>query len=180
MLIIGIIIGLLCRTCHVKEYDTIQKDTVTVEKKVYYSRLELKMNTCRIDVPNVDIPEYVFFQVDSIIYKDKLVYASARREYYYTKVDEAEIWHSGIGSRIDSLSIVSKTTTITERLHPVTNSHALSIGVEMTYMNSLYVPIYLEYEHMLHKNIGFHARLLYDLPTKSVGASLGAKLKFGW
>lgn len=134
MLIVGIVGGWLCRGYHFREEaGMVQRDTVTVFKKVHYSRMELDVNRYRLIIPDVDVKEYVVMQVDSIIYKNNIVYASAPREYYYTKVDDAEIWHSGIDSRIDSLNVFSKTTVITKHVESVPSRwrYSVDVGVDV-------------------------------------------------
>jgi hypothetical protein len=52
--------------------------------------------------------------------------------------------------------------------------------MEAGYLNTFLTPIYLEYERMLHKNVGIYGKVLYDLPTKDIGAGIGVRAKFGW
>jgi hypothetical protein len=58
--------------------------------------------------------------------------------------------------------------------------NSLSAGVELGYMSALSIPIYLEYERMLHKNIGINAQIFYDLPTRQVGVGVGVKAQMEW
>lgn len=180
-LIVGIVIGWLCRPNRVEYLPIEQVDTVY--KTEYYSRLELANNTYKLNIPKIGAKEYVYVDSDSIktIYKDSIKYVMLPREYSYTKIKDVEIWHSGIDSRIDSLNLTQQTTTIhkTERVkyHP---KNRLSAGAEVHYFQSAYTPIYLEYERMLHKNVGIFAKFLYDIPNNTKGVGVGVEFTIGW
>ena len=183
--LVGAVIGMwLCRQYHFR-YTTneVQRDTVTVFDTARYSRLELVRNTYRLDVPKIGMPELVYIPSDSttIIYRDSVRYVTIPRQYFYTRTADAEVYHSGIDSRIDALNVFHKTQTITKTVtQTVTKRNALSIGIETSYMNTLSTPIYLEYERMLHKNLGFYGQIFYDLPSGQYGACIGLKGQIEW
>ena len=180
LLILGLVSGLfICRSC-APETEIVQKDTVTVEKKVYYSKLDLESKTYRLEIPDVGLKEYVFFHVDSIIYKDKVIYATAERQYFFTKVDKAEIWHSGIDSRIDSLNVYTETTTITERIQPVTKRNSLEFGIETNYSTMFSIPLHLEYSRNVNDWLSVYGYGEYELLRKQFGVGAGTKIAFGW
>lgn len=159
-----------------------QNDTIVRYDTIKYSRLELTTKSCRLEVPKISRPELVYIPADSatIIYRDSIRYVTLPRQYFYTKVEDAEIWHSGIDSTIDSLNIVRKTQEITKTTQTVTKRNALSIGIEASYLNTLSTPIYLEYERMLHKNVGFYGQIFYDLPARQYGVGIGMHLQLEW
>ena len=183
------LIGALAGMCAHQQYhfryvtNEVQIDTVTVYDTAKYSRLELTKNTCKLDIPKISRKELVYIPSDSttIIYRDSVRYVSLPRQYFYTRTADAEVYHSGIDSRIDALNIFHKTQTITKTVtQTVTKRNALSIGIETSYMNTLSIPIYLEYERMLHKNVGIYGQVFYDLPSRRIGAGLGVKVQMGW
>lgn len=183
--LVGAVIGMwLCRQYHFRDAtNKVQRDTVTVFDTARYSRLELVRNTYRLDIPKIGMPELVYIPSDSttIIYRDSVRYVTIPRQYFYTRTADAEVYHSGIDSRIDALNVFHKTQTITKTVtQTVTKRNALSIGIETSYMNTLSTPIYLEYERMLHKNLGFYVQVAYDLPSQEIGFGLGAKISIGW
>lgn len=184
MMVLGMVGGWLCRGYHFREATKMfQSDTVTVFDTMRYSRLELVRNTYRLDIPKIGMPELVYIPSDSttIIYRDSVRYVSLPRQYFYTRTADAEVYHSGIDSRIDALNVFHKTQVITKTVtQTVTKRNALSIGIETSYMNTLSTPIYLEYERMLHKNMGFYVQVAYDLPTKRYGAGIGLKGQIEW
>ena len=149
---------------------------------IFYSRLDLKAKTYKIDVPKISVKNYIYVQSDSVkvVYKDSIQYIMLPRQYYYTNTDDAEIWHSGIDSTIDSLNVVRKTEVITKTTQEPFKKNRLSLGAEVGYFTFPYIPIYLEYSRMLHRNVEFYVRALYDVPSESCGASVGAKLQVGW
>ena len=183
--LVGAVIGTwLGRQYHFRDAtNKVQRDTVTVYDTARYSRLELVRNTYRLDIPKIGMPELVYIPSDSttIIYRDSVRYVTLPRRYFYTRTVDAEVYHSGIDSRIDALNVFHKTQTITKTVtQTVTKRNALSIGIETSYMNALSTPIYLEYERMLHKNLGFYVQVAYDLPTKRYGAGIGLKGQIEW
>lgn len=184
LLILGCIIGLIIRPDHFCDSTKmLQIDTVYATK--YYSRLELVSNTYKLDIPKIGCQEYVYVAADSatVIYKDSIKYVMLPREYYYTSMDDVEIWHSGIDSTIDSLNVfkknmvISKTETTTQS---VTMRNTLAFGFEMQYNGTASIPIYLEYSHLLHKNVEMSGKVIYDFPSKNICAGMGIKVLFGW
>ena len=184
ILLIGALAGMWAhRQYHFRDATkTSQNDTIVRLDTIKYSRFELVRNTYELDIPKISRPELVYIPADSatIIYRDSIRYVTLPRQYFFTSTDDVEIWHSGIDSTIDSLNVVRKTQEITKTTQPVTNRNALALGLEANYINSPYIPIYLEYERMLHRNASFYARVLYDIPSRSYGFGLGAKVSIGW
>lgn len=102
---------------------------------------------------------------------EKKLYASS--EYY------AEV--SGYRPSLDYIEVYPKTKIVKEYIsQPTTNRNTLSFGIEPSYMNTLSTPIYLEYGRMLHKNVEIYGQIAYDLPSKTFGAGIGAKVSVGW
>lgn len=95
----------------------LQRDTTYVYDTIRYSRLDLASNTYELDIPKIDKAEMVFIPESSttIIYRDSIRYVTLPREYFYTKTEDAEIWHSGVQSTIDSLNVFRKSATIKEK-----------------------------------------------------------------
>ena len=183
ILVVGVVIGCLLPLYHFRdEVKMIQRDTIVRYDTMRYSRLELDANSLALEIPKIDVPAMAFLDVEKIdtIYKDNVMYVTYPRESYYTRTADAEIWHSGIDSTIDSLNVYQKTQSITETVKKKDKINFLSLGVEASYAHTLSIPIYLQYERMLHRNASFYARVLYDLPSQSWGAGVGARLRIGW
>lgn len=121
-------------------------------------------------------------KVDTLILRDTfyLVVNKEVKEYrdslYYIKV-------SGYQPNLDYVEVYPRTTTISKTetvTQPVTKRHGLALGFEANYSYAPYIPIYIEYSNMLHKNIRMYARVFYDFPTRSYGVGLGAKVNIEW
>lgn len=181
MLVVGVLLG--TGVCHnyYRHFPT-QVDTIYQYKKIPYTPLELKANTMELDVPKVKVPDFVFIDVSSLdtIYKDSVRYIMMPRQYYYTNVNDVEIWHSGIDSTIDSLNVVRKSVKITDKYMPKNVKNHISLGMEVSYYNNVSIPIYFEYERLLHKNIGIYGRVGYDLSSGLWGVGGGARLQICW
>lgn len=180
MLFIGAVAGLwLNRERHADEV-TIQRDTVTVYKTRYYSRLELKAKTVRLEVPKIDVRQRVFVPADSvtIIYRDSVRYVTLPRQNYFTKTEEVQIWHSGVDSTIDSLSLLFPTTTIaqTEKVARKPKKHAIGIGIEANYSTTFNIPVQLEYAYNVKPWLSVYGYAEYELFRKQFGIGVGTKV----
>ena len=183
LLIIGIAIGLLCRpnSSHKGENQP-QKDAIILFDTITHSKLELAQNALKLDLPNTGVKELVFIQEDSttIIYRDSVRYVTYPREYFYTKTKDAEIWHSGIDSTIDSLNVVRKTEVITKTIQPVTKRNTLGIGIETSYFAAASIMPFVEYEYSPKPWVSIYGQVGYDLPTQLWGFGMGAKIQISW
>ena len=138
----------------------VQNDTIVRLDTIKYSRLELTTNSCRLEIPKIGRPELVYIPTHTLdtIYRDNIQYVTLPRQFYFTETEDAQIWHSGIDSMIDSLNVFRSNTTITQTIQPVTKRNALSIGIEGMYMKSLYVPAFLEYESRIKPCLSYAER----------------------
>lgn len=171
MIVLGMVGGWLCRSSLVDDTPIVQRDTLVFRDTIRESYpVEVSRET--IDTMYVTLTDTI--RIKEILYLplplDKKIYASD--EYY------AEI--SGYKPNLDYIEVFPKTKVVTKTFQPVTKRNALSIGIETSYMNTLSTPIYLEYERMLHKNLGFYVQVAYDLPTKQYGAGIGLKGQIEW
>ena len=116
---------------------------------------------------------------DTLVVRDT-VYAIMQLEKKTYKREDFYAEVTGYHPALTYIEVYPKTAIITntERIGPDKNS--ISLGINVGYLNAFSFPIYLEYERMLHKNIDIHARMLYDLPRKTVGAEIGASFSIGW
>lgn len=186
LLIIGFVIGLLCRPEHFRdEMKMFQTDTIVRFDTIKYSKLELIGKDYKLDLPKIAVPKLTFLNVEKIdtVYKDNVMYMTYPRENYYTSVKDVEIWYSGIDSTIDSLNVVAKNVVISKTettTQTIRHSNRLRLGIEANYCSTLSTPIYLEYERMLQRNFGISARFFYDLPTRMYGVGIGVNVQVGW
>lgn len=172
VLLVGFVIGILCRPHRIERVVDIQRDTTIlidthiVEKPVLVEKYTQDSLLVAVhDTTIVNDTIFVALPMEKKIYKG---------EDYLAEI-------SGYKPNLDRIVVYPKTTTIKETTtQTVTNRHALALGLEANYINSPYIPIYLEYERMFHRNASFYARVLYDIPSRSYGFGLGAKVSIGW
>lgn len=160
----------------------IKSDTTHKEIVKYYTALELKKNTIKLDVPNIKAREYVFIPItdSTIIYRDSIRHVTLPREYFYTKQDDVEIWHSGIDSRIDSLKYKMKETIITDTYKRKDWKHEINIYGSAGYHEKFRLPVGAEYTYYPRKCIGVGGKVEHDFAQKTTGVYAKMNLRFGW
>lgn len=160
----------------------VDSDTIHKEIVKYYTPLELAKNTIKLDVPRISTKEYVYVQSDSttIIYRDSIAFVTLPRENFYTAQDDIEIWHSGIESRIDSLSYKMRETIITDTYERKDWKHELSLSASVGYHNIPIMPIELKYFYCPSKWVGVGAKIEHDLFRNTTGIYATASIRFGW
>lgn len=176
---LGMVVG-ICTSPFGKSTDKVV-ETKIVYDTTRYTRLDLAKKTYRLDVPKIGTRQYVYVPSDStkVIYRDSIRYVMLPREYRYTEADGVQIWHSGIDSTIDSLNVERKTVHITTT-QTVKYKNRVSVGVEAGYSTIPYIPIYLEYGRMLHRNVEIYGKVFYDIPRMNPGIIAGVRTKFEW
>lgn len=183
LLAIGLIIGVLCSRRYFRSrMPIVQNDTIVVHDTLRYSRLDLKDKTYQLAMPKVGKPEMVFIPEYStnIIYRDSIRYVTLPREYFYTNLNNVEIWHSGIDSTIDSLNVVHKIEVITKTIKPAVKHHSLGVGIEASYFVSPFVLPYAEYAYYPKPWVSIYGRVYYDLPAHLWGVGLGVRMQISW
>ena len=179
--IIGIAAGMcLCRSFFPRMEVDVQKDTVVTYKTKYYSKLDLQHHTYKLDVPKLSTKEYVYINDTTTIYNENVKYLAAPRQYFRTSIDDAEIFHSGIDSRIDSLKLYVKTKTITEYIQPIKKPHMLTLGIEAHYSTMFRLPLKLKYSYEVNDWLSVFGYGEYELLHKKFGAGAGTNIFFRW
>ena len=172
ILVLGMAIGWLCRGCfHADKTPIAQRDTI------------IYRDTIREPYPpeiskEVVRTEYVVVR-DTLRIKDTLYLSLPMERRVYGSDDfYAEV--TGYKPSLDYIEVFPKTKIITERIVERRKMNSLSAGIELGYMNGLTLPIYLEYERMLQKNVGIYGQMLYDLNARQFGVSAGVHLQLEW
>lgn len=169
---LGMVIGWLCRGCYVSDNEPlIQRDTIVYTDTIREAYpVEIRKET--IDTMLVTIRDTL--RIKDILYvslpMERKVYAS---DEYYAEV-------TGYKPNLDYIEVFPKTRVITERIVEKERRNSISAGMEFGYMTALSIPIYLEYERMFQRNMGFYSRMLYDLNTRQFGVSAGVNIQFEW
>lgn len=175
----------LCLTCNPRvggKDALVQSDTIVKYETLHYSRLELERKTIKLDVPKVGTRELVFIEETSLdtIYRDSVRYVTLPREFYYTKLPDAEIWHSGVDSRIDSLNVFRRDVVVTDVYKRKDWKHEISIYASAGYCGQPRVPIGIEYAYYPKKWIGLGGKIEHDPLNKATGIYASARFRIGW
>lgn len=170
LLILGFVIGLLCRSKSIERVVDIQRDTTFIRDTHIVEKPALVEKHTK---------DTLFVAIRDTVVRNDTVYIPLPREtkIYAEKDYYAEV--SGYEPSLDYLEFFPTTQFIKET-QTVTNRNALTFGIEPSYLNTFSIPIYLEYERMLHKNVGIYGQLQYDLRSNLFGVGIGAKVSIGW
>jgi hypothetical protein len=170
LLILGFVLGLMCKKDHIREVTKMVTDTLVVvdthiiEKPVLVERTS--EDTLLIAVHDTTIINDTIFVPIPI---EKKIY---KGEDYLAEI-------SGYRANLDRIEVYPKTTIVTQT-KSVIRHNKLALGAELQYNGNTYIPIYLEYSHLLHKNVEMSAKILYDLPSQMIGVGMGIQLQIGW
>ena len=170
-LVVGMVTGWLCRNHFRDEVEMVQIDSIVIRDTIReYQPIEIHKET--IDTMLVFVREEIVRNDTTYITLplERKVYAS---DEYYAEV-------TGYRPSLDYIEVFPKTKIITRSVQNPAPKNTLSIGVEMGYLNTLSLPIYLEYGRMLHKNVEIYGQVSYDMPTRQLGIGIGAKAYIGW
>lgn len=172
ILVIGIVIGWLCRQSCIRPETIIQRDTlvrVDTMRELYPVSIREEI----VDTIYVPIEKTILIK-DTLYLSLPLEKRSYKREDFYAEV-------TGYDPRLTYIEVYPKTVSINESVgQSVTSRNTLSFGIEPSYLNTLSIPIYLEYGRMLYKNIEIYGQIAYDLPSKTFGAGIGIKAGIQW
>lgn len=155
-----------------------KKDIVTTQVKEVVIRDTLRFETPTYIYRNVI--DTIFVPIEKTIRLRDTLYLSLplEKKIYGNSEYYAEV--SGYRPNLDYIEVFPKTRVVTERIVEKRKMNSLSAGIELGYMSALSIPIYLEYERMLQKNVGIYGQMLYDLNARQFGIVLGAKVSIGW
>jgi hypothetical protein len=175
LLILGIVAGWLCRDYHFRgEVEMVQTDTLVIRDTHIVERIVEKERRYY---------DTMYVAIRDTIVKNDTTYLPLPRESRTYGDERFTAVVSGYQPSLDRLEIYLENQVVTQYLKPVgerVKRNTLSLGIEASYLNALSIPIYLEYERMLHKNVGIYGQIFYDLPTRQMGAGLGVKAQIEW
>lgn len=178
-LVVGLLMGLYMRRSSSERKVLVQTDTVRTEVVKEYGKLEIP--SAKIDIPAVKATEFVFIpeeKTDTIV-KEKVKYITLPREYYYTRKDDVEIWHSGIDSSIDSLRYRERQTVIKD-VYEVRKKNTFSIGIEARYMDAIHFPLTLAYERHMFPWWSMYGYAQYEFYSRNIYIGIGTRININW
>lgn len=172
ILVMGFVIGLLCRRTEYVETTIVERDTtVVVDTHIVEKPVPYKVTVT--DTLLKEVTDTVRLN-DTLYVRLPLEKREYRRDEFYAVV-------AGYEPRLIHIEVYPKTVYVTEKLREtVSQRNYLSAGVDVVYMGSPYIPIYLEYERMLHRNFSIHVRGMRDLLSGTNGVIVGAEAQIGW
>lgn len=172
---IGVAAGSLFNVIFPKKAKVTEKtDTLYVYKTVTIEKPVLK---------ETKVVDTILVAIRDTVVKNDTTYIALPRESKTYGDDRFTAVVSGYKPSLDRLDIYIESQTVTKYLIPEPKKpkmNYLALGTEVAYVGGLSIPIYLEYERLLHKNVGIYGKVMYDLPTKDIGAGIGVRAKFGW
>lgn len=171
ILVMGIAVGLLCRRTEYVETIIVQRDTtVVVDTHIVEKPVPVK----------VVVTDTMYAEVRDTIRMNDTLYVSLPLERKEYRRDEFYAEVTGYNPSLTRIEVFPKTVYVTETERRKDKLNYLSAGVDVVYMGSPYIPIYLEYERKLHRNFGIHVRGMRDLLSGTNGVIVGAEAQIGW
>ena len=174
LIVLGFVFGLLCRPEHFRDEVKMLTDTLVVVDTHIIEKPILIERTIK-DSLLVAIHDTIVIR-DSVFVPIPIEKKTYKGEDYFAEI-------SGYKANLDRIEVYPKTKVISKMettTQAVTFCNGLTIGIDAEYCQTVSIPIYLEYERMLHRNIGVSARFFYDLPTRLYGVGVGVNAQIGW
>lgn len=169
--LVGLLIGWLCRRTEYVETTIVQRDTTVVVDTHIVER----------PVPvRVTVVDTMYAEVRDTIRMNDTLYVSLPLERKEYRRDEFYAVVSGYNPSLTYIEVFPKTVYVTETTRMKDKANYLSAGVDVLYLGTAHVPIYVEYERMLHRNFSVYARGMGDIWTGTKGLSVGVRAKIGW
>ncbi len=140
------------------------RDTVTIERPVEVRRV---------------VMDTILVHVRDTVRRHDTLYVSLPYEVKTYKGDDYYAEVSGYNPSLYYLEVYPKREVVT-RTEKVYNRNELSLGMEIGHSTILYIPVYLQYDYAIRRNLGVYGRVFYDFPRMSWGLSVGTKVKVGW
>ena len=181
---IGVVLGLCLSPFKGQNQREILVQTDTIIKEVIkeYGRIELAANTHKLDMSTIRPKQFIWIEADTtqIVYRDSVRYIQQPREYYYTRQDDVEIWHSGIDSRIDSLRYREREVVIKDTYRRKEWRHTFSAYAEAGYNRGVSIPVGIEYTYRPKEWANIGGGIEYDLAQRTPAVYAKVAMSFGF
>lgn len=130
--------------------------------------------------------EYIYIQlppevIEKIVHDTTYIYNDIplHKEYFHSRTDEVEIWHSGIQSSIDSL-INYRETKVINNVYRKDKKNTISLGLDMGYHKAFRMPLQLSYEYDITSWLSVGAYAEYEPLQRTFGGGMQARVKIEW
>lgn len=170
ILVVGFVLGLICRRTEYVETTIVERDTTVV------------VDTHIVEKPvpvRVTVTDTLLKEVTDTVRLNDTLYVRLPLEKREYRRDEFYAVVSGYNPSLIHMEVYPKTVYVTER-ETVRQRNYLSVGAEMLYADAFHTYIYAEYERMLHRNFSIYARGMHDFISQENGVSVGVRAKIGW
>jgi hypothetical protein len=177
-LMVGILAGMKgCQTYYANRETGVQRDTIFVHDTIEYTKQVLAERT---KVVHTKDTQYIYIETKDTIVKDNKVYVQFPIQHYRTKVKEAEIFHSGVESKIDSLRIFSTQTLVTEKKFAKEKKNSATIYGSVGYMDGFRLPVGAKYLYSVSPWWKVGAKGEYDFAHKQIGIYATTEIELEW
>jgi hypothetical protein len=155
----------------------VQRDTIVVRDTFHYTKEKIVTKKVLVEKPCT-----VYVQATDTIYKDSICYVALPRQYYFSKVGDVEIYHSGIDSTIDSLNVVSNITNIANITQKPKNfKHTITAYGSVGCRNTIVVaPCGVRYLYHPKRWLGVGGKYEYDFINKTHSVLATTEINIGW
>ena len=178
ILIVGMLIGMgISRTYYVQREMDVQRDTIFVHDTIAYTKQVLAERTKIVHRKDT---EYVYVRLTDTIYRDGVRYVTLPRQHYRTRVKEAEIFHSGIESRIDSLNIFTTTANITETKFAKEKKHSFTLYGSVGWIDRLRLPVGGKYLYSVYPWWKVGGKVEHDFAQSITGVYATTEFTISW
>lgn len=172
ILVSGIVIGLLF---HYDEHfrDEVQMiqidtlvETIIIEKPIEVEKMVKEVVYVYVhDTTVICDSVFVPLMIESKTYKS---------EDYLAKV-------SGYMPSLDYIEVYPKTQVITQtKTLDKVKKNQISLGIETSYISTMSIMPYFEYEYLPKSWLSMYISFGYDLPSGLWGIAMGSKVQMGW
>lgn len=169
--LLGLLIGYLPKGRLQKETIVEKRDTLVLrDTHIVYQPKEVVREKWKTEM--VVVTDTIRMR-DTLYMSLPLEKKTYRRDEFYAEV-------TGYNPSLTYIEVFPKTVYVTETTRKKDKANYLSAGADVLYLGTAHMPIYVEYERMLHRNFSLNARVMHDVISRENGVSVGVKAEIGW
>lgn len=172
LLLVGMVIGWLCRPINAEDTTIVQRDTTIVRDTVEIEK--------PAEVKTEYIAEKILVEVRDTLWLHDTLYIQLPMQKKFYKEDTYYAEVSGYNPSLDYLEIYNKTVYVTKTEREKEKRNYLAVGMDASWCIKPSIPIYLEYTRVLHKNVALRAGVFHDLALQETGFRVGINANIGW
>lgn len=177
LFVLGVVIGLWsCRSYYVHKDADVQRDTIFVRDTFHYTKEKIVTKNVLVEKPCT-----TYVKVTDTLYKENTKYIGLPRQYYFSKVKDVGIYHSGIESTIDSLYFINTTANVYNTIIPKEKKHSLTIYGGLGYKDRFVTaPCGAKYLYHPATWFGVGGKYEYDVILETHAILATTEINFRW